>query len=150
MYKIISLLKGLTLEDILTGTSKLRNPGITRIFEMLDYVESYGTGFKRIFDLYEKFNLKPQIVVLPNFFRVVMPNIKYKENVGLNVGLNSLQNAILSLIKNNSQITQKEMANQLNVTSRTIERNVSELKNKGILNKSRSKNKGEWIITREL
>jgi len=146
MYKIISLLKGLTLEDILTGTSKLRNPGITRIFEMLDYVESYGTRFKRIFDLYEKFNLKPQIVVLPNFFRVVMPNIKYKENVGLN----SLQNAILSLIKNNFQITQKEMANQLNVTSRTIERNVSELKNKGILNKSRSKKKGEWIITSEL
>jgi len=143
-----TLLKGLTIEDVLTGTSKLRNPSIAKIFEMLEYIEAYGTGFKRIFDLYKKFNMKPEIVVLPNFFRVVMPNIKYNKNedVGLNVGLNELQNKIIAIIKNNCLVTQREIALELGVNIRTVERSVKELKEKGVLIKEGSKKKGKWLV----
>lgn len=58
-----------------------------------------------------------------------MPNIKYSNNVGLNVGLNEFQNRIIELVKTNSFVTQKEIAKQLNVTVRTVERNISELRN---------------------
>lgn len=75
-----------------------------------------------------------------------MPNIKYSNNVGLNVGLNEFQNRIIELVKTNSFVTQKEIAKQLNVTVRTVERNVSELRNKGIITKKGSKKRGEWIL----
>lgn len=109
---------------------------------MLNYIEAYGTGFRRIYDLYEKFNLTPEIVVLPNFFRLIMPNIKYKDNVGLN----NLQSQIILLIQSNPYITQKEMATELGVTTRTIERNISELKEKSRITKTKSKKAGEWIV----
>lgn len=75
-----------------------------------------------------------------------MPNIKYSNNVGLNVGLNEFQNRIIELVKTNSFVTQKEIAKQLNVTVRTVERNISELRNKGIITKKGSKKRGEWIL----
>lgn len=71
-----------------------------------------------------------------------MPNIKYSNNVGLN----EFQNRIIELVKTNPFVTQKEIAKQLNVTVRTVERNISELRNKGIITKKGSKKRGEWIL----
>lgn len=149
-----TLLKGLSIEEVLNGTSKLRNPSITKVFEMLDYVEAYGTGFKRIFDAYSKFEMIPEIIPMSNFFRIIMPNIKYDKydglnvglSVGLNVGLNDLQHKIVLLMKDNPFITQKEIAIKLEISTRSVERNVAELKLKNIIIKKGSKKNGMWCI----
>ena len=161
-----TLLKGLSLNEILSGASKLRNPSIAKVFEILEYIEAYGTGFKKIFDLYKKFNMRPEIVVLPNFFRVVMPNIKYNDvkNIGLNVpanvpanvpvnvpvnvpaNLNATEIKILELINSNPNITQKELAQKVNLTEKTIKRNTNKLKEKGILERVGADKNGYWKI----
>ncbi len=68
------LLPGLSVEDIRIGVSQPRNQKLAEIFHRLRLFESYGTGIRRIFKLYEDCPVQPSIVATPNAFRIVLPN----------------------------------------------------------------------------
>ena len=68
------LLPGLSVEDIRIGVSQPRNQKLAEIFHRLRLIESYGTGIRRIFKLYEDCPVQPSIVATPNAFRIVLPN----------------------------------------------------------------------------
>lgn len=74
------------------------------------------------------------------------------ENVGVNVGEKSeinisvRQKDILNLIKKSPTITAKQMSEILSVTSRTVERDISSLKDMGILSRKGTDKSGEWIL----
>ncbi|MCL1804691.1 MAG: putative DNA binding domain-containing protein [Clostridiales bacterium] len=68
------LLPGLTPEDIRSGISQLRNRSLAGIFHRLNFIESYGTGIRRIYALYEDCPAKPEIAVTPNSFKIILPN----------------------------------------------------------------------------
>ena len=42
------LLPGMTIEDVKSGVSKIRNRVIARVFRELDLIEQWGSGFRRI------------------------------------------------------------------------------------------------------
>lgn len=69
------LLPGLTTEDIKNGISQLRNRGLADIFHRLNFIESYGTGIRRIFSLYGECSVRPEITVTPNSFKITLPNM---------------------------------------------------------------------------
>ena len=69
-----------------------------------------------------------------------------QKNVGLDVGLNEIQIKILKMIKENKNITQKEIALRLKTTSRTIERNISILKEMNKIERVGAKRFGYWKI----
>ncbi|MBF1387009.1 HTH domain-containing protein [Prevotella aurantiaca] len=60
--------------------------------------------------------------------------------------LTDRQNDILRLIKSLPTITAKQMSVTLSVSTRTIERDISVLKAKGILKHMGKSNDGMWII----
>lgn len=62
-------------EDICNGISQSRNPKLAEIFHRLHLIESYGTGLWRIFSLYKNSPVQPQIVVTPNSFKLILPNM---------------------------------------------------------------------------
>jgi len=68
------LLPGLSPEDIRSGISQLRNRGLAEVFHRLNYIESYGTGIRRIFALYNDCPVFPLISVTPNSFKITLPN----------------------------------------------------------------------------
>lgn len=70
------------------------------------------------------------------------------ESVGANVGvkLNKTQTKIVELIKNNLNITIGEMAKYAGVETRTIERNIKTLKEKGIIDRVGADKNGHWIV----
>lgn len=74
------LLPGLGLEDIQNGISQPRNVKLADIFHRLNFIESYGTGLRRIFALYKDCYSKPQIVVTPHTFKLVLPNINHQNS----------------------------------------------------------------------
>ncbi|MEG1363690.1 MAG: winged helix-turn-helix transcriptional regulator, partial [Clostridia bacterium] len=53
---------------------------------------------------------------------------------------------ILKLIKNMPTITQNELGKEINLTPRTIRRNIDNLKVKGIIERVGSDKKGYWKI----
>ncbi len=69
------LLPGLSPADIRSGISQPRNRNLAEIFHRLKLIESYGTGIRRIFHLYEQCAVKPRIEVTPNTFKLILPNM---------------------------------------------------------------------------
>lgn len=68
------LVMGLSTEDIRSGISQPRNKKLAEVFHRLRLIESYGTGIRRIFDLYKDCSLQPTIEVTQNTFKMILPN----------------------------------------------------------------------------
>ena len=60
--------------------------------------------------------------------------------------LNKTQTKIVEFIKNNSNITIEEMAKYAGVETRTIERNIKALKEKGIVDRIGADKNGHWVV----
>ncbi len=73
-------------------------------------------------------------------------------NVGDHVGdvseikLTERQQVILNIIKESPSITAKQMSETLSVSPRTVERDLSTLKEKGVLKREGKDNDGFWIM----
>jgi predicted HTH transcriptional regulator len=180
-----NFLPGLTIEEIVLGTSKIRNPMIVRIFKELNLVEQWGSGIPRIFGQITDFGLStPEMKEISGRVRttVEVENVGLNdENVGVNVGLNDenvglndenvglndenvglndenvglndenvgvneMQEKIIFILTNHIKITQKQIAEKLNVNEKTIERNIKKLKQLGFIERFGSKKFGEWKI----
>lgn len=69
------LLPGLSTEDIRIGVSQPRNKKLAEVFHRLRLIESYGTGIRRIFKLYETCPVQPTIEATAHAFKIVLPNM---------------------------------------------------------------------------
>lgn len=69
------LLPGISPEDIRNGISLPRNRGLAELFYRLRFIESYGTGIRRIYSLYRDCGKQPEIFVTSNSFRIILPNV---------------------------------------------------------------------------
>ena len=72
------------------------------------------------------------------------------QNVLLNDPLNvllgdSLEKIVLEAIRENSHITQAQLASKLNHSERQIRRIIKELREKGIIERIGSRKSGQWI-----
>ncbi len=75
------LLPGLSTEDIRIGVSQPRNKKLAEVFHRLRLIESYGTGIRRIFKLYENCPVQPTIEATANAFKIVLPNMNATDAV---------------------------------------------------------------------
>lgn len=73
------LVPGLSADDIKSGISQPRNRHIAEIFHRLNYIESYGTGIRRIFALYETCAKKPEIEITTGTFKMILPNMNQEK-----------------------------------------------------------------------
>jgi len=75
-------------------------------------------------------------------------------NVGVNVGVKDenvgVKKEILNYLKDNPSLTAQELATKLNKTTRTIERNIKELREKGIITRLGSDKTGNWQINEKV
>ena len=147
--------------DIADVSSERRNPILANVMAQLDYMEKRGSGLTRIcnetqaLDGY-KDELKPVFKSTPTQFQTIIFASGDKQNVGDFVGdmseikLTERQKKILNLIKELPTITAKQMSETLSVSSRTIERDITTLKEKKILRREGKDNNGWWLINKTL
>ncbi len=65
------LYNGLTYEELMNGHSKIRNRAVANVLNKMGFVESWGTGVKRIFGAAESYGLPvPRFEVYDDMFRV--------------------------------------------------------------------------------
>ena len=72
------LVAGVSVDDILVGISKSRNKKLANIFYRIEFIESYGTGMKKIFENYKGFMDQPNIHITPGAFKLTLPNKNVK------------------------------------------------------------------------
>ncbi len=111
------LVYGLSTEDIKNGISQPRNKNLAEIFHRLHLIESYGTGIRRIFNLYKNSKVTPSIEVTANTFKITIPNMNASSDTASEpVKKISVQKeTILDYIRKNGYITDNEISEILNI-----------------------------------
>ena len=134
------LMLGITIEDILSGVSQPRNKNLANIFYRLKYVESYGTGIGRMLDIYEEFNLKPEFRISNNSFKVILPNVNYKEkeeNKDSFLNGNDQKEEIIEYLKTNDKIKRETLDKMFNVSSARSKVILSQLIKEKVIEKGK-------------
>ena len=114
--------------------------GLTRICNETKALEGY------------KDELKPMFKSTPAQFQTIIFASSDTPNVGDHDGdvsetkLTERQQKILNLIKEFPTITGKQMSEILSVSQRTIERDLSTLRKKGVLKREGKDNDGMWVL----
>ena len=71
----------------------------------------------------------------------------FTKNVTINVTIKLTETKkILQIITNSPNVTQKKIAEELNVTTMTVKRNIKKLKEKGIIDRVGANKNGYWKI----
>jgi len=111
------LVKGLTKDDIMIGTSILRNKNLANVFYRLKWVEAYGTGILKIIESYDQYDVKPLIEITDNAFKITLPAIRLKKQAEKNViQLNASEETILEMFEQKDFITRKEVEVELTIS----------------------------------
>ena len=130
------LLPGLSPEDIRIGVSQPRNKKLAEVFHRLRLIESYGTGIRRIFKLYENFPVQPNIEVTANAFKIVLPNMNannVKETTNTALAVTPQMQTVLDFIEKNGQITDSEVQELLDVKSTRAYTLMKEMEKDGLI-----------------
>lgn len=118
---------GLTKDDIVNGISLPGNPQLAQVFFRLKHIEAYGTGLRRIFDLYRDCSAKPSIAVTENSFRITLPNMilakkraEHAEEVSDNASNKTIyvtdqMHKVLDYLTQNSECNEELLMNLLGI-----------------------------------
>lgn len=155
----------LTPADLLKKYSSYpRNHNIANVFYKAGFVESWGRGYKKIAEEFDRAKMPLPIIeetgggVMAIIQRKTMDEViaERGSNVGdmseTNVGdlsetkLTARQRVIISIIQSNHAVSAKQMSVTLSVTSRTIERDLSVMQKAGIIRHEGKDNAGVWVV----
>jgi len=156
-------------QDIELMKSERRNPNIADLFHRMRYMERRGSGLKKIVNetktlsgYDEKF--LPAFYSTVSSFTVVLKNVNYTgvkgdgrgadfgdrfgDNFGDRFGdkLSEIQIKILELMCKDETISAKSIAENIGITPRGVESNISALKKKGIIERTGTPKNGRWIV----
>ena len=165
--------KELTPADLMKKHSSFpRNHNIANAFYKAGFVETWGRGFKKIKEEFERVDLPLPTIeencggVMVTIRRKTMDEVIDERDgngggiVDVNVGnmsetnvgnitaveLSDRQRLIISVIKANPNITGKAMSETLSVTQRTVERDLAVLQKAGIIRHEGKVNAGIWVV----
>ena len=128
------LLPGLSTDDIRIGISQPRNKNLAEVFHRLRLIESYGTGIRRIYKLYENCDEKPVIEATSNAFKIVLPNMNEASPLAPDESKVTYQmRKVLDYIADNGQATDTELEEILEVKHTRVYNLTREMKELGLL-----------------
>jgi ATP-dependent DNA helicase RecG len=142
---------GFTMEDLKTGVSRVRNRVIARVFHELQFMEEWGSGYKRIIEVCEKEGYpEPKWEELGTAIRVTFyphpqTRLVEEETSSFHEEFLDREKAIVSLFKKGGNLAFREIFKRLSpgISERTLRYDLVQLKRKGVLI---SKGKGRAMV----
>jgi len=151
--------ESITVNDLLTNNYKStpRNKLIADFCKSIGLIEKYGSGIRRIVEYFNEARLpQPEFRNISEGFMVTVfssINKGEKENVVESVVENVVENVvedrsdkIINLIKQNKQISAKQIAKLFNITERTAQRDLDKLKKQNKIKRIGSDKAGHWEV----
>lgn len=143
------LIPGQSEEDFFSCSSMPRNRELMRVFKDVGLGEQLGSGMSRILKVYEKniFQISEHFIKVEFPFSLPqdMVIIASGDDNGNENGNNDELKA-LEILKNDSSITAKQMAERMNISPRKVSRLIKELKDKEKIVRVGSDRKGYWKV----
>ncbi len=129
---------GMTMEDALGGSSKVRNRVIARIFNELGFIEQWGSGLKKIIESCEQRGLeRPLFEDRIDEFKVTLFATQSRKT-----GIDDSQKALLEFLKRKEKISTKEAAAFWNIAPRNARAKLKALLDIGLIVKVGTSPKG--------
>ncbi len=149
------LLSGVNVKRMKEGYSKLRNRAIASVFAYVNIIEKWGSGIPRIMNEIREYGLQePEFIAFENDFRVniyrksynttqstqgstqnrinTIQAISKKEKLDIK-NLTETDKTIINTIINNPEMSQKQIADNLNWTVNKVKYYMKKFKQKNIL-----------------
>ena len=137
------LLNNVTIEKMIEGYSRPRNPAIARAFAYMKIIEKWGTGIPRLFAACEEYGLpKPELIDFDGDFRV---NMYRKRDANTETNTENV-GRIIRLMGEQLSITVKMIAQQLGLSVGGVRYHINKLKKDGVVEHIGSSKKGTWLI----
>lgn len=158
LISIGGLLPGLLPDDIRSGISQPRNRNLAEIFHRLHLIESYGTGIRKIYSLYQDCPAQPRIEVTQNTFKIILPNRNaiisdISENSGNHTELprknliTPQMQLLLDYIADNGAITDPEIGNLLHLKRTRIFTLTKQMRELGLITVSGRGKEKKYMFT---
>ena len=165
------LLSGVNVKRMKEGYSKLRNRAIASVFAYVNIIEKWGSGIPRIMNEIREYGLQePEFIIFENDFRVNIYRKSYnitqstqgstqgktnttqaifkKEKLDVK-NLTETDKTIINTIINNPEMSQKQIADNLNWTVNKVKYYMKKFKQKNILRYEGTSQNGKWEIQEE-
>ncbi|WP_374141350.1 ATP-binding protein [Leptotrichia hongkongensis] len=165
------LLSGVNVKRMKEGYSKLRNRAIASVFAYVNIIEKWGSGIPRIMNEIREYGLQePEFIIFENDFRVNIYRKNYnttqstqgstqnrinttqaiskKEKLDVK-NLTETDKTIINTIINNPEMSQKQIADNLNWTVNKVKYYMKKFKQKNILKYEGTSQNGKWKIQEE-
>ena len=162
------LLSGVNVKRMKEGFSKLRNRAIASVFAYVNIIEKWGSGIPRIMNEIREYGLQePEFIIFENDFRVNIYRKNYntaqstqgstqdrinttqaiskKEKLDVK-NLTETDKTIINTIINNPEMSQKQIADNLNWTVNKVKYYMKKFKQKNILKYEGTSQNGKWEI----
>jgi len=141
------LLPQISLSDLGTGVSELRNKIIGRIFNETGLIEGWGTGIRRIRkQIEEKGLVPPEFRENNGFFKVIIYNEPLQEHFEIDKD----EKEIIVYIQKHGKAGTKDLEKVLGISKATIKRKIRTLTENGYLiwkGKSKKDPNGHYELT---
>lgn len=142
-------------EDFATKniSSIIRNELIAKVLYLCHDIESFGSGFKRVYSLcqeenvrctYEKSPIGFSFIFLRNDINATKNVPKQRENVP--IVLKRTEKLVYDLLKRQPNLTREELALEISKTPKTIQRALDGLKEKSVITRIGTNRKGYWEV----
>jgi len=163
IYNTGGLPNGWTIQTLMsTHGSNQRNPMIAGGFFRSGMIESWGRGIGKIIESCQEEG-KPS----PNFDTTgadmmvtlfsnneksdISENGIYTDagigiNIGIKDGINETQGKIIALITANPNITAEQISEEIGISKRNVESNISKLKKNRVIEREGARKTGRWIV----
>ena len=135
----------LTIDEIYSGRSEIRNRVIARVFKELGYIERWGSGINRMINLCKNAGLKsPEIKetgdsIVLRFYRGNILNQVVPDSAGSvpdSAGLSELTETEIKILKLiTEKTTRKELQEVLALSERMIRKTLNSLQEKNLVQK---------------
>jgi len=161
---------GITLKEILSGGSRIRNKAIATVFAQMHIIDDWGTGIKKIIDGCRDYGISdPEFLELGTTFRVNIyrdsnplatareqgqdqghdPENDPDRDLEIKGAERDVKEALLAQLRMTPSGTYAKLAQSLSVSEATIKRHIKVLKDAGIIERVGSDRKGEWKVIDE-
>ncbi len=143
------LVPQLSIEEFFQGVSALRNPELMRILKDLELVEGLGFGIRGITKIYSQdifeFSENSLYIILP-FEGNKEQSRGISRGIGRGKSRGKSRGKILELITENPKISISEIAEEVGLSIKGVEKNIQQLKKDGKLSRTTNTKSGEWIV----
>ena len=129
------LMKTISLSDIMLGVSALRNPYLAGVFYRLRLIEAFGTGMPKINECYSEYDVKPNIELSDNAFKITLPNTNFHDRKIAGRYPTDREKQVLDLLSVTNSISRKDAEEALDISQATAILLLRGMTEKGMIGK---------------